>query len=375
MPRIASTQLTPITAAILEGAGASQSHAAVVADHLVGSNLVGHDSHGVLRLTQYCAAIDQGELDPGARPSVSRECVAGAVLDGRRGFGQVVAKEAMQHAMDHARVAGVAAVTVRNCYHSGRLAVYAQMAASQGMIGIVMVNAGGGGQSVTPFGGVARRLATNPFAIAVPADGEITPVLDIATSMAPEGKVRDYHRRGAQLPEGWIVDAFGQPSTDAADFYGPPAGALLPWGGAVGYKGFGLALMIDIMAGALSGAGCCGPDDTPPRDGILLLAIDVEQFVSLAAFHRQVAQLIQHIKSCPAAPGFDEVFIPGELEHREAARRQATGILVDDATWSDLRSLTTKYRIDPSILEVPSFATAGSAASLLNGATGSAAGK
>lgn len=349
MPRIDCSRLEDIAIAILEGAGAPRAHAAVVADHLVGSNLVGHDSHGVLRLSQYCAAIEQRELDPRARPSVRKECIAGTVLDGQRGFGQVAAAEAMSYAIDQARAVGVSVVTLSNCYHSGRLAVYSLMASQEGMIGIVMVNAGGGGQSVTPFGGLARRLATNPFAIAVPSEGDYDPVLDIATSMVPEGKVRDYHRRGESLPSGWIVDALGRPSNDAADFYSSPGGAILPWGGPVGYKGFGLALMIDVLAGALSGAGCCGPVTVPARDGVLLLAIDVEQFTDLAAFHRQVAQLIDHVKSCPPAPGFEEVFIPGELEHLEAQQRRNTGILVDDATWREIQALVEQYRIDPAI--------------------------
>jgi hydroxycarboxylate dehydrogenase B len=353
VPRLDHGRLLTATAAILEGAGATRDHAAVVAEHLVGSNLVGHDSHGVMRLSQYCEAIETGELDPRARPSVRKESVAGAVLDGQRSFGQVAAAEGMSLAMERARLVGVSAVTLRNCYHSGRLAVYSLMASRAGMIGIVMVNAGGGGQSVAPFGGIARRLATNPFAIAVPSGGEFDPVLDIATSMAPEGKIRDYHRRGELVPEGWIVDADGVPSRDTRDFYGPPAGALLPWGGPVGYKGFGLALMIDVIAGALSGAGCCSPQEVPARDGVLLLAIDVEQFTDGDLFRRQVIQLIQHVKSCPAAPGIEEVFVPGELEHRESQKRRRTGILVDDATWNEMHSLAQRYGLPARIFNGP----------------------
>jgi len=351
VPRFESDRLESIATAILEGAGTPRRHAVLVADHLVGSNLVGHDSHGVLRLSQYCDAIEQRELDPRATPSVLKESVAGAVLDAQRAFGQVAATEAMTMAIERARLVGVGVITVRNCYHSGRLGVYSLLAAKAGMIGIVMVNAGGGGQSVAPFGGMERRLATNPFAIAVPSGGEYDPVLDVATSMAPEGKIRDYHRRGVPLPSGWIIDSEGLPSTDADDFYGPPTGAILPWGGPVGYKGFGLALMIDVMAGALSGAGCCGPNDVPARDGVLLLAIDVEQFTAGEAFREQVRQVISHVKSCPPAPGFEEAFVPGELEHREVQKRRRTGIVVDDTTWEEMQTLASRYGVESVIFD------------------------
>jgi uncharacterized oxidoreductase len=210
------------------------------------------------------------------------------------------------------------------------------------MIGIVMVNAGGGGQSVVPFGGSSRRLATNPFSIAAPTSGEFPLVLDIATSMAPEGKIRDHALRGAKLPEGWIVDANGQPSCDPNDFYGPPAGAILPLGGPAGHKGFCLALMIDVLAGALSGAGCCREEKVPARDGVLLIAIDVEQFSDRVAFYENVAELIAYVKSCPPAPGFSDIFVPGELEYREAQRRRQSGINIDEHIWQQIQTIANR---------------------------------
>jgi uncharacterized oxidoreductase len=278
-----------------------------------------------------------------------RESVAGAVLDGQQGFGQVAAHHAMGMAIDRAGSVGVSAITLQNCYHSGRLGVYALQASKAGMIGMVMVNAGGGGQSVAPFGGMERRLATNPFSIAVPSGGDFDPFLDVATSMAPEGKVRDYYRRGEALPTGWIIDSEGRPSSEPQDFYGPPAGAILPWGGSVGYKGFGLAFMIDILAGALSGAGCCGPERVPARDGVLFIALDVEQFVSPAEFSRQIQRLIDHVKSCRPAPGGAEVFVPGELEHLESIKRRKSGIEVDETTWREINALAHRYGVTISL--------------------------
>ena len=152
-----------------------------------------------------------------------------------------------------ARDGGVGAVSVRNCCHTGRIGTYTEMAAQAGLVGIAMTNSGGGGQLVAPFGGTARRLSTNPISIAAPSGGPHPIMLDIASSVAPEGKVRNYFLAGKSVPPGWMIDAAGNPTTNPADFYAEPGGALLPLGGAVGYKGFGLSFMIDILAGAL---GC-----------------------------------------------------------------------------------------------------------------------
>jgi uncharacterized oxidoreductase len=342
VPSLTSDQLESIVTLVFERAGAPSSHSQLVARHLVEANTFGHDSHGILRVPQYCEAIESGELMPAARPELVRESPAGAVLDGCRAFGQVAATEAMHLTLEKAGRSGIAAVTLRNCYHSGRLGAYSALAADAGMIGIVMVNAGGGGQSVVPFGGSARRLATNPFSIAAPTSGEFPLVLDIATSMAPEGKIRDHSLRGAKLPDGWIVDSQGRPSCDPSDFYGPPAGSILPLGGPAGYKGFGLALMIDVLAGALSGAGCCRDEKVPASDGVLLIAIDVEQFSDRVAFYEHVSELIAYVKSCPVAPGFPDIFVPGEVEFREAQRRRESGIIIDDHIWQQIEAISRR---------------------------------
>lgn len=342
MPILTSSLLESVITSIFERVGAPLPFAQLVSEHLVTSSLCGHDSHGVLRVPQYCNAIQNGELIPNAAPEIVHESVAGAVLDGGMGFGQVVASKAMNLAMAKAKDAGIAAITARNCYHSGRLGAYSEQAARQGMIGMVMVNAGGGGQSVVPFGGCERRLATNPISIAAPSGGDLPLVLDIATSMAPEGKIRDYALRDAELPSGWIVDAAGRPSRDARDFYATPPGALLPLGGSVGHKGFGLAFMIDILAGALSGAGCCREDKPQAKDGILVIAIDVAQFAGSEVFLAQVAGLIDYMKSCPPAPGSPGVFVPGEPEFRSAQNRRANGVPVDENTWRQIETIAKR---------------------------------
>jgi uncharacterized oxidoreductase len=220
------------------------------------------------------------------------------------------------------------------------LASHTLLAAEQGMIGVLTVNAGGSGQLVAPFGGTAGRLATNPISIAVPSRNTSGPVfLDIATSVAPEGKLRAFRQRGVSVPEGWIIDHLGRPTTDPADFYGPPSGALLPLGGSAGHKGFGLAFMMDILAGALSGAGCSRPNAHPDGEGLFLMAIDVQQFIPLEQFCDHVSQLVEHVKSTPPAAGFQEVLVPGEYEHHQEQLRRSEGILVEDKTWTEIAAI------------------------------------
>lgn len=346
MPTISATTLTKWITDIFRASAVPAAAAQVVAEHLVDAEACGVPSHGVIRVPQYLRAIDEKRVIPDARLTVVRENLATAVLDGGHGFGQVMASAAMDIAIDHAQRAGVGAVTLTNCGHTGRLGSYTEQAARSGMAGLIMSNTGGNGQWVAPFGGLAGRLATNPISIAVPAQVGRPLLLDFATSVAPEGKVRTMMTAGQSLPPGWIIDHRGQPATDPAAMYGPPRGALLPFGG---HKGFGLSMLIDALAGGLSGAGCCVADDQPmdgKTDGALVLAIRVEDFCPLADFRAAVTALVSHVKSCPPAPGVIEVVVPGELEFRTRAERLQTGIPIGDATWNLLCDSATHAGID-----------------------------
>lgn len=357
MANLGHLELQQLVSNIFEQAGAPGGHAQIVAKHLVESNLAGHDSHGVMRVSQYVDAMNSGQVVADAKPRMIHETPSGGVLDGQSAFGQVAAKQAMDLAMQKARETGIGAVTLRNCYHTGRLGAHSEMAVAEEMIGIVMVNAGGGGQSVAPFGGCQPRLATNPISIASPPADPFPLVLDIATSVAPEGKVRDLLQKKQPLPEGWIVDSEGRPSTNPQDFYEPPGGAIQALGGPVGYKGFGLAMMVDVLAGALTGAGACSEQVVPAKDGMLLMAIDVSQYGAIADFHRQVLSLIEHVKSCPAAPGFDEVYVPGEHEHRVANQRRRNGIEIPDGVWEGITSLAVALGVINTAHEATAFSS------------------
>jgi uncharacterized oxidoreductase len=333
MPTIKAELLQSIITGIFRARGVPAEEADIVAAHLVDAEACGVVSHGTIRVPQYVQAIAEGQIVPGAPLQVLSEAPATAVLDGHHGFGQVQALRAMDLALGRAARLGVSAVTLFNCSHTGRLGSYTEHAARRGMAAMMMVNAGGHGQWVAPFGGIAGRLSTNPISMAIPNDSGAPLVLDIATSVAPEGKVRAMLATGQNVPEGWIIDPQGQPATRPAALYGPPRGALLPFGG---HKGFGLGMLIDALAGGLSGAGCCCDVNAPmggKTDGVFLVVIDITAFCDRNSFRQQIEQLVRHVKSCPPVPGLAEVLVPGEVEHRTRASRLQEGIPIDEAVW------------------------------------------
>lgn len=344
MPNKSADELVTVSKAIFQASGSSEEEATIVAEHLVDSNLTGHDSHGVQRVPQYIGEIDEDFITPSSSVKVQKEWPAGAVIDGHNVYGQVSCAVAMKTAIDKAGDSGVSAVTLFGANHSGRLGTYGEMAAAAGMVGIVFVNAGGAGQWVAPFGGREKRLSTNPICIGAPSGGEFPMLLDMGTSIAPEGKIRHFHKSEMQCPDGWLIDGDGNPSNDPGVLYKDPPGAILPVGGSAGHKGYGLGFLIDILTGALSGAGVCRSDLTGAsgKGGLLFLAINVENFTGLSGFRDQVDVLADYVKSTPPAPGFEEVLVPGEFEHRFRQKRLKEGIEIPDLTWEEINDTAKK---------------------------------
>ena len=338
MPLVNAQDLASLSRQIFLAAGVPPEVAHRVAESLVESNLLGHDSHGVIRVPAYLQMLGDGRLNPRAEPRVARETPSAAVIDGGWQFGQVAARYAMGVAIAKAAQTGVAAVQLYQSGHIGRLGEYAHQAVERGMVGLVSTNNHTSGQILSPFGGIARRLSPSPIAIAVPGGGDFPIVLDMTTSTTAEGKIKVKKARGQRLPEGWIIDAKGNPSADPNDFYGPPAGSLLPLGGVLGYKGFGLAFMIDVLSGALGGSGCSKADPPVLRgNGVFLQAIDPAAFGAGESFSREVAAFVEYVKSSPLAPGFDRIRVPGEVEHETKQRRLREGIEIEDDTWQKLQ--------------------------------------
>jgi len=344
--RVAPKPLREFLHTILEQVGASDSHAHTVAEHLVESSMAGHDSHGAMRIEEYVKAIDSHDVSPSAESQVVQETLSGGVIDGQLTFGQVAGSDGMKLALKCAHDTGLGGVVVRNCYHTGRIASYALQAVREDCIGMVMANTGGGGQWVAPFGGLDRRLSTNPISIAAPSGGEFPICLDMATSSAPEGKIRDYLQKDRPIPEGWVIDCHGQSTTNPRDLYESP-GVVLPLGGLVGgHKGFGLAFMVDILAGALSGAGCCRPDPHDFHDGLMIFAIDIGRFSGMSVFEDRIKELVRYVQSSRPAPGFDRVMVPGEWEFLCRRERETNGLPIPDSVWESFERLADRHEVE-----------------------------
>jgi uncharacterized oxidoreductase len=336
MPLISADRLRTISIDIFKALGLAADKAQTIANLLVEANLAGHDSHGVLRLPQYVLGIQNKTIDPNVEIEIVTETPSSVVINGHWGLGQIIATHAMKLAIAKAKAHAISTVNVYNCNHSGRLADYVMMAAEAKMIGLLFVNGHGADQGVAPWGGIARRLGTNPIACAIPTGQEEAMVIDLTTSVVAGGKIRAYLTRSEALPEGWVIDSAGDPSTDPATYFDDPKGALLPFGEIAGHKGYGLSLLVDVLAGAMCEAGCSRPAAPKLGNAFLAIVINIEEFTPMEDFEAHVAQLINCVKASPTAPGFDEILIPGERSARTRRQRLANGIPLDEVTWERL---------------------------------------
>jgi LDH2 family malate/lactate/ureidoglycolate dehydrogenase len=315
--------------------GVSDREAEVVSRHQVNSNLVGHDSHGVIMTKSYVKAVHAGQVVPGAEFQLERETPSTAVINANWGFGFVMTEQAMDLAIEKAGNVGTAALTIRFQGHIGRLGAYAARAAERGFAAMIMADSGRGPKSVAPFGGRTALLGTNPLCFAVPSARHGAVVLDMATSAVALGKVRLAQARGVTLPPGWIIDGAGAPSTDPQDI--DRGGALLPLGGDQGHKGYGLSFIVETFCGLLTGLGYGVAADGRHNDGNFIAVHDIGCFMDPTEFASQVSDFIDYLKT-GAAEG-SEVLFPGELEQRTARTRERDGIFIEDATWADLQAL------------------------------------
>ena len=256
--RLSAGELRELVSAIFRAAGSAPLEAQIVGDHLVDANLAGHESHGVIRVSKYLEWHRQGLVLADRHASIVRETVCSALVDGAFGYGQVIGREAMAIAIAKARQAGLCAVAIRNAGHLGRIGAWAEQVAAAGFASLHFVNTSGFGILVAPFGGSDRRLSANPIAAGAPGPGGQPLVLDMSTSAIAEGKVQVAKNHGESLPPGCTIDSDGRPNIDPGRFYGPPPGALLPFGG---HKGYGLSIFCEIFAGALSGGNTTHPDN------------------------------------------------------------------------------------------------------------------
>ncbi len=330
IPIVSAEKLVRITREIFLAAGASSYEADTVSKHLVKANLRGVDSHGVIRVPRYVEEVKTGRIRLHVKNRIIRETPSTVLIDGNYGFGQVTCKEGMETAIMKAKEAGTGTVAIYNCNHIGSLSDYAMMATAQGMIGACFANSV---TVVAPPGGTSAELGTNPICYAIPAGSHAPIVLDMATSITTFGKLLLLKSRGEKAPEGWLFDHEGKPIVEPGGFFGPPRGAMLPFGG---YKGYGLCLILEILGGGLSGAGC--GVRLRGHNGVFLQVLRIDCFQPLEEFTGEVGRLIDSIKSSRRLAADSEIMIPGEPEQKTEEHRSREGVPLDEATWNALRS-------------------------------------
>ena len=343
MPNVTAERLTEIEIGLLIAAGASAEEAEIIARYNVGANLVGHDSHGIILIPQYIDRIKAGHIVPGAPWEIQQETATTTVIDGNWGFGYVVNDRAMRYTIEKAKKQNVAVATVRRQSHIGRLASYPLLASAEGMIAMITADSGRSSKAVAPYGGAKARLGTNPICFAIPSNLDGPLVFDMATSAAAAGKINVATARGEQVPAGWLIDAEGKPSTDPRVLRS--GGALLPLGGTEGYKGTGLAAIVEILSGLLTGLGFGVDPQGRHNDGCFMAVFNVAAFRDLATFKQEVTDFAHYLKDTPKAEGFTEVFYPGEVEYRKEQDRRKNGVPIEDATWKRLGDLAKGYGI------------------------------
>ena len=347
MATIPVQALTEFGQSIFHAAGLPEDQAQVAIDHLVEANLTGHDSHGVIRVPGYVRGLQADSLRAVGTERIVRERPAAIVIDANRSFGIVLAYKAMEMAVARAKKHTFGAVAVHHSGHIGRLGAYPPLAAAQDCIGIVMLN--GGGRFAAPFGGVGRRLPPNPIAISVPTADGPPMMLDITTSMVAGGKVQVQAARGLPVPEGWLVDLNGETVTDP-DTFSTGESAMLPVGGPVGHKGYGLAMMIDAIAGGLSWAGCSAAEPTRGGSGYIALAIEIDSFIDPDEFKQETKILADWVHSSPTMPGVDKIYLPGEIEEEKRRERTRTGIYIEEQTWDEICETGTGLGLDAPLV-------------------------
>jgi LDH2 family malate/lactate/ureidoglycolate dehydrogenase len=348
-------QLHRVTTAVFVAAGAPEDIALEMSDGLVEANLAGHDSHGVLRIPEYIGGIEDGRIDPRARPTVVTETRTSALVDGNWAFGQVSARFATDLAIAKAKDAKTAVISLVRCNHIGQLGRWSGRAAAQDVIALIVWGGRGGSTSpqplaMAPYGGAERAFGTNPIAIGLPGGDTPDVVVDFATAVIAEGKLRVHRAEGTDLPAGCILDKEGRPSVDPNDFY--DGGVLLPFGG---HKGYALAMFIEMLCGAFS------PGDqyngNGRRGSVVVWAVDACAFRSRASYTDNANFVIGRVKGMRPAQGFDEVLIPGEPEIRSKAARLKDGILISQTTWDRIIDAGRRVGVDVDLIVGGGMAT------------------
>jgi len=325
---------------IYEKMGVPRDHALLAADTLVQADLWGHQSHGMLRLAWYLARLQSGAMKAQTQTCLIKDAKSIALLDGQHGVGQVIAQRAVEEAVSRAQAHGVGVVSVRNSNHFGTCMYFTRMCAKQGMIAILMSNAG---PNMAPWGGMKKKIGTNPISIAVPGGRHGPVVMDMANSGVARGKIYLAEKQGGDIPLGWALDSQGKPTTNPRQAI---EGLILPM---AGHKGYVFGAMIDILSGVLSGSGFLeqvhGPYDPVnlSHAGHFLVALDVSNFQPLAEFEQSIDEFIKSLKDVPLAQGHDKVYFPGEMENDFDLANRQYGLLLAKDTLGSLANIAHEF--------------------------------
>ena len=342
MPTIDALTLTNFGSAIFEKSDIPASVAKRVAESLVLANLKGHDSHGVIRIIEYVDWVKRGWVNPTGCLEVVREQPCILILDGNFGFGQVIGREALKLGIDKAKREGACILSLRRSGHLGRIGEFMEMAAEAGLVCFGLTNTHGGGVLVAPHGGCERRLSANPIAGGAPRTDGAAMIMDISTSTVAEGKIKVARNKGESLPAGLFVNGQGNPSTSPEEYYATPPGALLPMSA---HKGFALSLFCEVFAGALTGAGCSKSGVDRVANGFMAFLLDPAVFSGTEFFNSEISALGQFVKSSRLMTGFDEIQLPGEPEANAQAKREPSGIPIDQTTWEKICTIAMQRQV------------------------------
>ncbi|MCZ6679938.1 MAG: Ldh family oxidoreductase [Candidatus Poribacteria bacterium] len=331
-----ASHLHAMTRKLFMAASTPRHIADAVAGILINANLAGHDSHGVLHIPGYLRSIEDGGIRPATEPVFLNETANAFRVDGGNSFGHYIAQKTMERAIEKAKDADVCGVSFVRTGHIGRLGEYAEQAAQAGCIGIITF---AGGRMTVPFGGAKGALGTNPISVGIPTGDDALFVIDFATSMIAAGKIVVAQSRGVDLPEGCIVDKHGNPSVKPGDFF--DGGSLLTFGM---HKGYALSLLTCLFG------GLAGTFDVEQgiMGGTFMQVLNVEAFTPIKAYEQGVRAFLDGIKSIPPAPGFDEVLVPGDFEHRSRLQHLADGIEVPDSIYQRIQECAEKLSVSLS---------------------------
>jgi len=344
-------QLEEFTASVMRALGLPLEDAATVAALMVDADMQGSDGHGVIRLAPYAKRILAGGINLNPDIKVIQERTAMALVDGDNGMGHLVMKNATELAIHKARTAGIAWVGSRLSNHAGPASLYARMALQHDMIGLYF--AVGNANHLPPWGGLDMLLSTNPIAAAIPTLNEAPVVLDMATTVAAYGKVKAKAQRGEMMPEGWMIDRQGKPLLDPTK---SEEGFLLPIGG---YKGYGLSLIVGILAGTLNGAAMGSQVidfnkdfSTTTNTGQAIAIMDPSAFGDITEFKQNIDTLVRELRSSERMPGVDRIWLPGEQSHEKRLSNEAQGILLAPSLMKQLNDLSAQLNIKPLKVQI-----------------------